>query len=106
MRVLLAGATGFTGSYVVPLLLEQGAHVRCLVRASSDTSRLPAAPKVELAEGDLSDRDSIERALQGIDKLVNIASLGFGHAPNIFSAAVATGIEQAVIISTTAFFST
>lgn len=106
MKALVTGATGFTGSYVVPLLLEQGAHVRCLVRASSDTSRLPAAPKIELAEGDLSDRDSIERALQGIDTLVNIASLGFGHAPKILGATVATGVERAVFISTTAIFTT
>ena len=105
MRVLVTGATGFTGSYVVPLLLRQGAHVRCLVRASSDTSRLPIS-QVELVVGDLSEQNSIERALQGTDALVNIASLGFGHAPNIVNAAVAARVQRAVFISTTAVFTT
>ena len=105
MRVLVTGATGFTGSYVVPLLLRQGAHVRCLVRANSETSRLPLS-EIELAFGDLSEQDSIERALQGTDALVNIASLGFGHAPNIVNAAIATRVQRAVFISTTAIFTT
>jgi uncharacterized protein YbjT (DUF2867 family) len=105
MKVLVTGATGFTGSYVVPLLVRQGAHVRCLARASSDTSRL-APHQVELAEGDLSDQSSLERALRGTDVLVNIASLGFGHAPNIVNAALAAGTRRALFISTTAIFTT
>ena len=105
MRVLVTGATGFTGSYVVPLLLRQGAHVRCLVRATSNTSRLPV-DQVELAVGDLSDQGSLERALRGMDALVNIASLGFGHAPNIVNATVAAGVQRAIFISTTAIFTT
>ncbi|HEX8650334.1 MAG TPA: NAD-dependent epimerase/dehydratase family protein [Pyrinomonadaceae bacterium] len=105
MRVLVTGATGFTGSYVVPLLLQQGAHVRCLVRATSDTSRLPV-DQVELAVGDLSDQSSLRRALRGTDALVNIASLGFGHAPNIVNATVAAGVQRAIFISTTAIFTT
>jgi uncharacterized protein YbjT (DUF2867 family) len=105
MKVLVTGATGLTGSFVTPLLLRQGAEVRCFVRASSDTSRLPAG-QVELARGDLNDRSSIEGALEGVDALVNIASLGFGHAPDIVSAAVAKGVRRAVFISTTAIFTT
>ena len=105
MKALVTGATGFTGSYVVPLLLQQGANVRCLVRASSDTSRLPLA-QVELAHGDLSDQTSIEQALQGRDVLVNIASLGFGHASSIVNAARSAGVQRALFISTTAIFTT
>jgi uncharacterized protein YbjT (DUF2867 family) len=105
MKVLVTGATGFTGSYVVPLLVRQGAHVRCLVRAASDTSRLAVA-QVELVEGDLSDQSSLERAFRGADVLVNIASLGFGHAPKIVNAARAAGTRRALFISTTAIFTT
>ena len=105
MKVLVTGATGFTGSYVVPLLLKQGAHVRCLVRASSNRISLPAV-ELELAQGDLDDRASLERALRGCDVLVNVASLGFGHAPQIVNAAVAASVKRAVFISTTAIFTT
>jgi uncharacterized protein YbjT (DUF2867 family) len=100
-RVLVTGATGFTGSYVVPLLLRRDYRVRCLVRKSSDTGAL-AGREAELAYGDLGDLASLDNALREIDVLVNIASLGFGHAPNIVNSAVAAGVRRAVFIGTTA----
>lgn len=100
MRVLITGATGFTGSYVVPLLLRKHYQVRCLIRRSSETSALPFR-EVELVYGDLGDRSSLDDAMRGVDALVNIASLGFGHAPNIVAAAAA-GIQRGIFISTTA----
>jgi nucleoside-diphosphate-sugar epimerase len=42
--------------------------------------------------------------MQGADALVNIASLGFGHADSIIRAAKDAGIKRAVFISTTAIF--
>jgi nucleoside-diphosphate-sugar epimerase len=44
--------------------------------------------------------------MKGIDILVNIASIGFGHAPNIVNAALESGIKRVVFISTTALFTT
>jgi uncharacterized protein YbjT (DUF2867 family) len=101
MKVLVTGATGFTGSYTVPMLLEQGIEVHCFARSGSDRSRLPA---VEWAEGDLADTDSLYKALLGVDALVNIASLGFGHAEGIVTAAQNAGVKRAVFLSTTAIF--
>lgn len=103
MKALVTGATGFTGSHVLQQLLEAGVQVRCFVRASSDTRRIPVR-QVELAEGDLNDRNSLLTALNGVDTLVNIASLGFGHAPGIVSAALAAGVSRGLFISTTAVF--
>jgi len=100
-RVLVTGATGFTGSYVVPLLLKHDYQVRCLVRDKRKTSVLPPN-NVELIYGDLADRSSLSEAFSGMDILVNIASLGFGHAPNIVESAVSAGIRRSVFISTTA----
>lgn len=103
MKIFLTGATGFTGSRVVPLLLKNGYEVRCLHRASSDRSTL-SDPKIEWALGDLSDTQALTSAMQGTDALVNIASLGFGHADSIIRAAKDAGIKRAVFISTTAIF--
>ncbi len=103
MRVFVTGATGFTGSRVVPLLLKEGHEVRCLYRPSSDRSSLPQ-PEIEWVTGDLSNSQSLTSAMQGIDVLINIASLGFGHADSIITAAKSAGIKRAIFISTTAIF--
>lgn len=103
MKVFVTGATGFTGSHVVPLLLQSGYHVRCLYRPTSDRFLLPQ-PEIEWVLGDLSDIRALTASMQGIDAIVNIASLGFGHAESIISAVRKAGIQRAVFISTTAIF--
>jgi len=103
MKIFVTGATGFTGSRVVPLLLKEGHQVRCLYRPSSDRSFLPQ-PEIEWVTGDLSDSESLSKAMQGTDALINIASLGFGHADSIITAAKNAGIKRAIFISTTAIF--
>jgi len=103
MKIFVTGATGFTGSRAVPLLLKNGYEVCCLYRASSDRSSLSGL-NIEWALGDVSDSQSLTSAMQGADALVNIASLGFGHADSIITAAQNAGIQRAVFISTTAIF--
>ena len=103
MKIFVTGATGFTGSRVVPLLLKSGYAVRCLYRASSDRSSL-AGLDIEWALGDVSDPQSLTSAMQGTDALVNVASLGFGHAESILRSANEAGVKRGIFISTTAIF--
>ena len=103
MKVFVTGATGFTGSRVVPLLLQNGFEVCCLHRPTSDRSLLPQ-PEIEWALGDVSDTRALSALMRGADILVNIASLGFGHADSIIRATVDAGIQRAIFVSTTAIF--
>jgi nucleoside-diphosphate-sugar epimerase len=103
MKVFVTGATGFTGSRTVPLLLSAGYEVTCLYRHSSDRSFLPHK-NIHWVLGDVADRSGLTAAMTGCDVLVNIASLGFGHAENIVAAALEAGIRRTVFISTTAIF--
>jgi len=103
MKVFVTGGTGFTGSYVVPLLLKNGYEVRCLYRSESDRSIL-AHPDIEWALGDLADSQAVSALMRGTDALVNIASLGFGHADSIVRAVKEAGISRAIFVSTTAIF--
>jgi len=103
MTVFLTGATGFTGSHVLALLLEKGIHTRCLVRATSDVRALRSTG-VEIVEGDVGDERSLLAAMVGTNMLINTASLGFGSAPVLVSCAERAGVRRAVFISTTAIF--
>lgn len=103
MKVLVTGGTGFTGSRVVPLLLQNGFEVRCLTRPSSDRAPLSTLT-VEWVTGDLSDAESLTAALRGMDALVNIASLGFGHADSILGSMKEAGVKRGIFVSTTAIF--
>lgn len=103
MKIFVTGATGFTGSRVVPLLLKNGYEVRCLYRETSDRSLLSSS-EIEWALGDLSHTDALSASMRGADALVNLASLGFGHADSILRAAKDAGIQRALLISTTAIF--
>ena len=103
MKVLLTGATGFTGSRVLPLIVAQATRVRCLVR-SAEKAAGPEGLGAEIVLGDMGDPAALARAFAGCDTLVNIASMGFGHGPLIVRAAQAAGVRRAIFMSTTAIF--
>ena len=67
MKVLVTGGTGNVGGAVVTELLKRGADVRVLARKQPDASRVPAG--AEVAIGDLLDPVSLEKAVDGVDKL-------------------------------------
>ncbi len=73
--LLLTGATGSVGSRLLPLLLERGEDVRCLVR---EPRRLGARRvDVQIALGDLgemSDPYLVRQALRGVDTVVHLAA--------------------------------
>jgi dihydroflavonol-4-reductase len=73
MRALVTGATGFVGAAIARALLTAGWQVRALVRSGSDRSNLLELA-VEVAEGDLADVASLERALEGCTGLFHAAA--------------------------------
>ena len=73
--LLLTGATGSVGSRLLPLLLESGENVRCLVR---EPRRLgERRVDVQIALGDLcelSDPFLVRQALRGVDTVIHLAA--------------------------------
>ncbi|WEL16508.1 YbjT [Halorhabdus sp. SVX81] len=72
MDVLVTGGDGFVGRHLCAELDERGHDVTALSR-DPDSVVLP--PGVETAAGDVTDRSSIEPALEGVDVLVNLVAL-------------------------------
>jgi len=74
MKVLVTGATGFIGGNLIRELINQGYQVRALVRKGSNLKYLEGLD-LDVAEGDLLDRASLEKALDGCEALFHTAAL-------------------------------
>jgi nucleoside-diphosphate-sugar epimerase len=115
MKVLVTGATGFTGGHLARYLTSSGCAVAALVRPASlaRTNELRTAG-VEIREGDLTDAASVRRAVEGCETVYHIAATyreaGQGDAAyvrinvegtrHVLAAALAAGGKRVVHCST------
>ncbi len=67
-KILVTGATGYIGGRLVPRLLDAGYRVRCLARSPKklETRDWADHANVEIAQGDLDDPQSLDRALENV----------------------------------------
>ncbi len=73
MLALITGATGFLGSHVARVLIENGSDARLLVRPSSDLRNL-AGLQAERVTADLRDAASLEKAVAGCEVVFHVAA--------------------------------
>jgi uncharacterized protein YbjT (DUF2867 family) len=73
---LVVGATGVLGAEICRLLTEQGKKVRALVRSTSAKEKKAALQMlgVELIEGDLKDKSSLENACKNVENILSTAT--------------------------------
>ncbi|MGW3355213.1 SDR family oxidoreductase [Streptomyces bungoensis] len=67
LTCLVTGASGYIGGRLVPDLLDAGYRVRCLVRTPRKLRDHPWAGQVEIVQGDITDREAVARAMEGVD---------------------------------------
>ncbi len=74
MKVLVTGATGFTGGHLAKRLAAAGDDVRVIVRTPAAAASLQQSG-IEVVAGDLTNRESLDRACQGVEVVYNIGAL-------------------------------
>jgi len=110
--ILVAGATGYIGSRLIPRLLDAGYPVRALARSPQKLSSRPWSghPGLEIVRGDLFDPESLVPAVdncQAVFYLVHSMNPGIDDfaaadrsaAENMVAAAASAGVERLVYLS-------
>src|SRR6202042_391033 len=91
------------GGYVLDEARRRGHEVVALARSDKAADAV-TKHGAEPLPGDFDDPAALPGVFSSArcSSLLNIASLGFGHAPAIVAAARGAGIDRAVFVSTTA----
>ena len=75
MRALITGSTGFVGSYLLQQLLQENNFetIVCLTRNPSKLEFLKSNPKIEVIEGNITDKTSLNSKFENIDLIYHLA---------------------------------
>jgi dihydroflavonol-4-reductase len=116
-HVFVTGGTGLIGSNICEQLVTRGDTVTALVRRGSDPTELVALG-VGIAEGDITNGESVRDAAQGCEYAIHSAAVlggasqdpvehqrvNTGGVAHVFDAAEAHGMRRVVTLGTTTYF--
>jgi len=114
--ILVAGGTGFVGAGIVRELARRGKKVVVLTRSAENAKQRFPGFDIEYRQGDVTDPDSLQAALAGVDAIVGaqqfpnspVENPGKGHTfakvdaegtENLVRAAKAAGVKRYVYLS-------
>ena len=109
-RVLVAGATGYLGSYVAQEFKSQGYFVRALVRSLEKTARMTTQPD-EIVQGEITCPETLAHICDGIDVVFSLVGItrqkdgltfkdvDYQGNKNLLEAALAAGVRKFIYVS-------
>ena len=117
MKIFITGSTGFIGTYLLNRLNQTQHELHCLARKTSNTHFLKQAG-AKILEGDVTDKTSLLKGMEGCDWVVHLASSFVFWLPdnkvyrdvnvtgtkNVMESALEKGISKVVYISTAAVY--
>ncbi|MFQ5906996.1 MAG: NAD-dependent epimerase/dehydratase family protein [bacterium] len=117
MKTFITGATGFIGTHLAERLAPTEHELYCLVRKTSDVSRLRKLG-VTLITGDVTDKDSLLEGMRGCHWVINLANVysfwepnrqvytdvNVGGTRNVMEAALETGVSKVVHVTTSVVY--
>lgn len=120
MRILVTGATGFIGTYVVRYLLEAGHEVKALIHGEpEETARIKLGTGVELITGDVTRPESLPKAFEGCDCVIHAVAVVGGYGSwqmfervgvqgtrNVINAAASSRVARFIHVSSITVYGT
>jgi uncharacterized protein YbjT (DUF2867 family) len=111
MRILVTGATGFVGPWVVQRLVDDGHTVRVLEHSAGSSAALTSQ---EAVEGSMTDVESLRRAVEGQEAVVHLVAMLTGKPEefervmeqgthDLLAAAKDAGVKRFVLMSALGF---
>ena len=119
MKYLITGGSGFLGINIIRFLNQRGHQIVSLDIADFDYPDVNTSPGKELItviKGDIRDKNTVEKAMQGIDIVVHTAaalplykpedifSTDIGGTRTLLEAAVKNNVKRFIHISSTAVY--
>ncbi|MBN1182491.1 MAG: SDR family oxidoreductase [Bacteroidales bacterium] len=118
MNVFVTGATGFIGIHLVKYLAASGYIVHALYRNTNKSGPLANIENIKLFKGDITEPQSLEKAMQGCEQVYHVAAfadvwakdpsiiykLNVEATEKIFEIALKKGIKKVVFTSTAGIY--
>ena len=100
MRVFLTGANGFVGSAVARRLVAEGHDITCLLRETSDVSRIDMVPFTRV-RGDVRDVASLRDGMRACDCTIHLAAPGSWEQddPSLLRAVIEDGTRHVLEVA-------
>jgi uncharacterized protein YbjT (DUF2867 family) len=99
--ILVTGGSGYIGSHIIKRLVQEGKSVRALIRNTTraeQEGRLRGLD-IEWIEGDVTRRETLDKALQGVDTVIHTVAIAIEKGKNTFESINVQGTMNVVDVA-------